>query len=66
MKENDRKLGCGLAAEDAALGIFVMQLGATDLRRAAHAQMNFGGGQPTDYRRGEIDPKIGPVSRRHC
>ena len=49
MKENDRKLGCALAAENAALEIFVMQLGATDLGRAAHSQMNLGGGQHTDY-----------------
>ena len=60
LKENDRKLGCGLAAENAALGIFVMQLGAADLGRASHSQMNLGGGQHADYRCGEIAPKIGP------
>ena len=54
LKENDQKLGCGLAAENAALRIFVMQLGATDLGRASHSQMNLGGGQHTDYRCGEI------------
>jgi hypothetical protein len=40
-----------------------MQLGATDLGRASHSQMNLGARQHTDYRCGEIDPKIGPVSR---
>jgi hypothetical protein len=65
LKENDRKLACGPAAENVALGMFVMQLGATDLVRASHAQMNFSGGQHADYRCGEIAPKIGPVSYRH-
>jgi hypothetical protein len=51
----------GLAAEDAASGIFVMQLGAHDAVRASGPDIDLGSGQHADQWGREINPYCNSV-----